>query len=91
MHQRMVAAVLGMLTAAMSTTPFEGKYFSGVATDPNGTAFLTRFDAARRMFSAGDPELMTFTGVYLHTPEEEFSCLESGYFQSGVSLLQVVS
>jgi hypothetical protein len=65
-------ATLAVLLAAVSANgaypavqqSFEGEYISGVATSSNGTAFLTRLDAARRMFSAGDPELMTFTGVY---------------------------
>ena len=70
----MIGTALTVLAATVSATPFEGKYFSGVATDPNGTAFLTHLDAARRMFSAGDSELMTFTGVYLPSSEEELSC-----------------
>lgn len=84
--QRMIGTALTVLAATVSATPFEGKYFSGVATDPNGTAFLTHLDAARRMFSAGDSELMTFTGVYLPSSEEEFSCHWCGGGGIGISL-----
>ena len=58
------AAAAAMHCASAAATPFAGKFVTGVAANASGTRFLERLDMARRMFSAGDPELMTFTGVY---------------------------
>jgi hypothetical protein len=43
---------------------FAGQYFEATTTNANGSDFMNRLDQARRMFSAGDAELQTLTGVY---------------------------
>eukprot|EP01043_Picozoa_sp_COSAG02_P018257 COSAG02_NODE_848_length_16553_cov_21.228577_14_plen_315_part_00 len=53
-----------LVSAAARGDTFDGQFVSGTATNQNGTKFLDLLDSARRMFSAGDPELMTLSGVY---------------------------
>ena len=61
---RLIALAASTALASATATPFGGKFVSGVSTNANGSTFLSNLDHARRMFSAGDEELQTFSGVY---------------------------